>query len=91
MGNNVTPIASGVIPEIDVEREMIAYIAEQIRDYREAYGISPDSIAVVLIGEDHGDAVTRVHSWSPRNEEKSRLHCCAVASAMLMKRALGIE
>lgn len=90
MGSNVSPIGPGIVPEIDVEREMIQFVAEKLRDYRETYGMVPEGIAVVFVGQDHSDGVSVAQSWSPGNEERSRLHCCAVGSALLMKRALGV-
>lgn len=86
----VTPISKGLVPSIDVEREMISFVAERLRKYREDYGVVPTSIAVVLVGADEGDAYSVAHSWSPADENKSLLQVCSTAAALLWKRALGL-
>jgi hypothetical protein len=88
--DNVTAINPDLMPSIDVEREMISFCAEKIREYRESYGVLPTSIAFCLIGEDDGGSYTDAYSWSPADDSKSRLHTCAVAATVLFKRALGL-
>lgn len=85
----VTPLRPDVMPALDVEREMLDFVAMKLRDYVTETGASPRSIALVLVGPDHGDALSIGYSWTPGDEESSRLQCCAVASAVLMKRAIG--
>lgn len=84
------PISADVLPRTDIEQEMLDFVAIQLQQYRESYDCSPVSIAVVLIGNDDGNAYTDANSWSPGDESRSRLHCCSVASAVLWKRALGL-
>lgn len=86
---SVVPIRDGIEPEIDVEREMLDYVRDKLKEYREAYGEPPGSIALALIGEPRGDAGSLAHSWSPKNDNASRLHTCGAAATMFMHRALG--
>lgn len=88
--SNITPIRPDVAPRMDITREMLQYVSECLNDYVAEHGEPPVSIAFVLIGPDKGDSVTNGYSWSPGDEDKSRLQSCAVASAVLMKRALGL-
>lgn len=88
--DNVEPIRSDITPAMDTGREMVQFVAEKINDYVNENGYPPASIAFVLVGPDNGDAHTIGQSWSPGDETRSRLHSCAVASAVLMKRALGL-
>ena len=85
---SVVPITPNVEPQLDVEREMLDFVAMKLREYCAEHG-EPASIALVLLGGDTGDGYTIAYSWSPGDENRSRLQCCAVASAVLMKRALG--
>lgn len=85
-----TPIRPDVVPSLDVEREMVDHVRETIREYIEEHGGPPVSIAFVLIGPSEGDTAATARSWSPGNEQRSRLQVCATASAMLMKRALDL-
>ena len=85
----VTPIRPEVAPTLDVEREMLDFFAMNLRGYIEEHGEPPRSLAFVLVGPDRGDACSTGYSWTPGDEESSRLHCCATASAVLMKRAIG--
>ena len=78
----VEPIRSDVTPAMDAGREMLQFVAEKINDYVAAHGEPPASIALVLVGPDFAESATHASSWSPGDETKSRLHCCAVASAM---------
>lgn len=84
----VTPLRPDVMPALDVEREMLDFVTTRLREYCADHG-EPRSIAFVLVGPDTGDATTIAYSWTPTNEEASRLQCCATASAVLMKRAIG--
>lgn len=88
MIDNVQPIRDGIEPTLDIERELIEYAIDKIRRYCEEHG-PPASIALVLIGEARGDAKSQAYSWSPGDDNSSRLHTCSVASAMLMDRAIG--
>ena len=88
--DKVSPIRPDVAPAMDIGREMIQFVAEKINEYVTENGYQPASIAFVLIGPDTGDAVTIGQSWSPGDENRSRLQCCATASAVLMQRALGL-
>ena len=88
--DNVAPIRPTVEPAMDVRREMVQFVAEEIARYVEQTGQEPFSIAFVLLGDDRGDAYSFVNSWTPGDENRSRLQCCATASALLMKRALGV-
>ena len=90
MSADVHPITADVQPTLDIEREMLDYVAMKLRDYVTAIGEPPFSIALVLVGRDHGEAKTEASSWAPGDEDSSRLHTCAVASVALTKRALGI-
>lgn len=90
MALNVEPIRDGIVPGIDSGREMVQFVAEKVAEYTRDNGAQPFAIAFVLVGPDHKDAATDAYSWTPTDEERSRLHCCAVASAVLMKRAIGV-
>ena len=90
MNNDVAPIRPDIEPTVDVERELRDYTWDRIRGYVERNGEPPVSIAIVLLGRDHGGSADEAHSWSPGEEERSRLHCCSTASALLLKRALGL-
>lgn len=82
------PIRAGVEPALDVEREMRDYCWQKIREYTEAYG-PPSEIALVLLGKNEVDAMCLAHSWSP-SDTGTRLRTCAAASALLLKRSLGL-
>lgn len=84
------PIRPDVEPAMNVGREMVQFVAEKINEYVNEHGFPPTSIAFVLVGPDRAEAQTIGQSWSPGDEDRSRLQCCAVASAVLMKRALGL-
>lgn len=84
------PIKPGIVPKLDVEREMLGFVGDKLREYIEEYSEPPAAIAFVLIGPDRGDAAAVAYSWNPRNENTSRLQTCSTASALLMKRALGL-
>lgn len=89
MSDNVQPIREGIEPRLDIERELIDYAVERIHSYCKEYG-PPASIVFVLIGANKANTMTEAYSWTPQDEDSSRLQCCATASAVLMKRALGI-
>lgn len=86
----VVPISQDVLPRTNTEQEMLDFVAIQLQNYRSDYGCSPVTIAVVLIGEDDANGYTDANSWSPTNEQRSRLQACATAAAVLWKRALGL-
>lgn len=88
--DNIAPIRSDVAPQLDVEREMLDFVALQLQSYRADYGCAPASIALVLVGDATGDEGTDATSWTPANDRMSRLHVCAIAAAVLWKRALGV-
>lgn len=88
--DNVAPIRPDVQPAMDIPREMIQFVAEKINEYVKENGCEPVSIAFALIGPDAGNSISSAWSWSPGDENRSRLQCCSVASALLMKRALGV-
>ncbi len=77
-----------LMPQLDVEREMLNHVAEHLRAFIQRNGKAPVSIAFVLIGGDEVGEEMSAHNWSPGNEDRSRFHCCSVASALLLKRAL---
>lgn len=83
------PIRRDVLPKLDVEREMLAFVDEKLNDYRRQYGEPPFAIAMVLVGPDKSDSASSACSWAPGNEDSSRLMTCSVASALLLKRAIG--
>lgn len=84
------PIRPDVEPTLDIEREMADHVRESVRDYIAENGGPPVTIAFVLIGPDDGAHAAIARSWSPGNEQRSRLQACATAAAVLMKRALGL-
>lgn len=90
MSADVHPITADVQPQLDIEREMLDYVSMKLRDYVTGNGEPPFAIALVLVGRDHGEAKTEASSWAPGDEDSSRLHTCAVAAAVLTKRALGV-
>jgi hypothetical protein len=90
MDDNVEPIRSHILPVMDAGREMVQYVAEQLANYVSENGEQPAAIAFVFVGPDKAASDTSAYSWTPLDDDRSRLQCCAVASAVLMKRALGI-
>lgn len=85
----VTPIRPEVAPTLDVEREMLDFFTMRLRQYVDQYG-EPRSLAIVFVGPDSGASVSEASSWTPTDDNSSRLQCCATASAVLMKRAIGV-
>lgn len=83
------PIRDDVVSALDVGREMVQYVAEQMNAYVAEHG-EPLAIAFVLVGRDRIGAQSVACSWAPSDDQSTRLHTCAVASAVLMQRALGL-
>lgn len=82
------PIREGVEPRIDTGRELLDFCQSKIAQYAEEYGSPPTSIAMVLSGEKNGCRATDAYSWDA-SETWTQLITCSVASAMMMKRAIG--
>jgi hypothetical protein len=83
-----TPIKQGIEPEFDTERELVDFATIQIRRFCTDVGVAPQSIAIVLIGEnDEGNCYTKVNSWSPDNS-KSQFETCSMGAALLTNRAI---
>ncbi len=80
------PIRDGIIPEIDLEREMLDYCQTQLRNYRTENKAAPTRIAIVLAGRDEdGKFSTLANSWA--DDRCSRMENCSVAAALLLRRA----
>lgn len=84
------PIRSDIEPTVDVEREMVDYCRDRLAAYCKKHGTPPATIAIALVGSNHAEAVSEAYSWSPKDENLSRLHACSTAAALLFKRALGL-
>lgn len=86
----VTPIRDGVEPAVDVAREMRDFTWAKIDEYCQNAGRPPHSIAFVLLGSPiDGEGLSIAHSWSPADENTSRMHACATAALLLNLRASG--
>lgn len=83
------PIRDGVLPEMDVERELLDYFQKEMRLYHEKVGAPPTRVALVLSGKNEsGTMQSRTNSWDSA-EEFLRTEHCSFASAMLLQRAIG--
>jgi hypothetical protein len=89
MNDTPVPIRPGIEPSLDVAREMRDYAWAQIENYIKEHGEPPASIAVALIGPDRADAFSQANTWTPTNENTSRLHACSIAATLFLNRALG--
>jgi hypothetical protein len=83
-GESVIPIAEGVLPHFDTEREMIDWFAVKLRGFAAEKG---EPVAVAAVVFSRGTAAA--YSWSPSDDGPSRGECCGFAAALLLKRAVG--
>lgn len=84
------PIRPDVVPTVDAEREMLNFFAAKLRENCDLNGRPPHSVAFVFVSHDKVGQQTEGYSWSPTDEESTKLHTCSVASAVLLKRAVGL-
>lgn len=86
--SDVTPIRSGIIPEIDAGREIVDWCATSIRNHLHEIEGLPRGVALVLIGRGpDGRTYTTVNSWSP-DDSASRFETCSLASTLFLQRAM---
>ncbi len=91
MKGDLLPIRDGVIPELDVEREILDLCHTQLRRFKEQAGCPPTQIAIALIGKGDDDKLyTRAQSWDAK-EDRYRIETCSLASTLFLKRALRID
>ncbi len=76
------PIRDGVVPKLDLEREMLDYCQGRIAAHVKRYGEAPDAIAIVTQSAKGRTA----HSWSPV-KGSDMLTTCATAAALLLHRS----
>lgn len=90
--SEIVPIRNGVTPELDVERELIDYFAEQVKGFREEHGIPVSRVAIALLGRDGKKKMvySRTSSWDTR-EEASRLELCGAAATLFLQRAMECD
>jgi len=81
VSENIQPIRSDIVPELDVEREMIDFCMAKVREFAKERG-EPRSIALVLIGEN----ADHVASWTPKLKTDRR-EVRAYAGARLLRDA----
>ncbi len=82
------PIRDGILPELDVEREMLDLCQTQLLRFKEQAGCPPSQIAIALIGKNGDTLHTRTHSWDAK-EEHRRIETCSVAAALFTRRAIA--
>jgi hypothetical protein len=83
------PIREGVVPEFDLEREMLDFVQLQLNIFRNAAGVPPTRIAVVVMGKDKSERFTsRTRTWDTKNEV-GRIENAAIASTLFLHNAIG--
>lgn len=93
--DRVRPIRPDIKPEFNAEHELVDWCRSYIRDNLAANeGRTPRTIALVILGGVFRDedgtlsSHTTTTSWSP-DDSALRSEGCALAAALLMKRATG--
>ncbi len=82
------PIRDGVIPALDIEREMIDYLQSQMRQFNEGARQPATRICIALSGKgEDGRFHTRANSWDSREETTTMEHC-GLAVMLFTQRAL---
>jgi len=88
VNEHIIPIREGVVPDVDLEREMVDFVQTQLRRFKEDSGQPPTRIAVAIMGKGSNDKFyTRANSWDAR-EEVTRIENCGLASTLFLQRAL---
>lgn len=82
------PIRDGIRPRMDFGRELLDFCTTKIAGFTEDYDAPPTTIAPVLSGEKDGQRFTDAYSWDAA-EKRTKLETCSLASAVLLKRAIG--
>jgi hypothetical protein len=78
-----TPIRDGILPEVDVERELADYLIGRLSRHREHFKEPADTIAIVTMSDKGRSA----HSFTMK-PEGDKLGTCSAAAAMLLDRAI---
>jgi hypothetical protein len=85
---DLIPIREGVLPEMDVEREMVDYLQKEMRRFKDDASQPATRIALVISGKGgDGKFYSRTNTWDSRESSTTCEHS-AYASAQLMKRAI---
>jgi len=84
-----TPLREGIVPEFDVERELLGWLQDRLRSYVTEFGEVPCHVTLAFMGDlENYQAPAVSNSWSPGNENASRFVVNMAAAGLFQKRAM---
>jgi hypothetical protein len=85
------PIREGVVPSLDLEREMMDYLQTKLRQFKDSAGQPPTRIMLALGGKGENERFhTITNTWDARDEH-TKSENCGLAVILFTQRALETD